>query len=86
MVRLVEDLKTIPNKKNYVQTPVLRFLYPFALNRYVIMIVLPYAFFQVFILECKQYLVTSGLYFKVDVDFCVSGRVFNVEYVIWMHC
>ncbi|CAH0386318.1 unnamed protein product [Bemisia tabaci] len=33
MVRLVEDLKTIPNKKNYVQTPVLRFLYPFALNR-----------------------------------------------------
>ncbi|XP_050533879.1 mitogen-activated protein kinase kinase kinase 15 isoform X2 [Daktulosphaira vitifoliae] len=33
MVQLVEDIQTIPNKKNYIQTPVLRFLYPFALNR-----------------------------------------------------
>ncbi|XP_050428369.1 mitogen-activated protein kinase kinase kinase 15 isoform X3 [Adelges cooleyi] len=33
MVHLVEDIQTIPNKKNYIQTPVLRFLYPFALNR-----------------------------------------------------
>lgn len=33
MVQLVEDLKTIPNKNNYVETPMLRFLYPFALNR-----------------------------------------------------
>ncbi|BES88158.1 protein kinase kinase kinase [Nesidiocoris tenuis] len=33
MVQLFEDLKTIPNKNAYLQTPVLRFLYPFALNR-----------------------------------------------------
>uniref|UniRef100_A0A0A9W6E3 Mitogen-activated protein kinase kinase kinase 15 n=1 Tax=Lygus hesperus TaxID=30085 RepID=A0A0A9W6E3_LYGHE len=33
MVQLVEDLRTIPNKNEYLQTPVLRFLYPFALNR-----------------------------------------------------
>ncbi|XP_025424577.1 mitogen-activated protein kinase kinase kinase 15 isoform X4 [Sipha flava] len=33
MVQLVEDIQTIPNKKNYIQTPALRFLYPFALNR-----------------------------------------------------
>ncbi|KAL1139853.1 hypothetical protein AAG570_006830 [Ranatra chinensis] len=33
MVQLVEDLKTIPNKKNFLQTPVIRYLYPFALNR-----------------------------------------------------
>ncbi|KAL4096972.1 hypothetical protein QTP88_021830 [Uroleucon formosanum] len=33
MVQLVEDIQTIPNKKNYVQTPALRYLYPFALNR-----------------------------------------------------
>ncbi|XP_026821613.1 mitogen-activated protein kinase kinase kinase 15 isoform X3 [Rhopalosiphum maidis] len=33
MVQLVEDIQTIPNKKNYIQTPALRYLYPFALNR-----------------------------------------------------
>ncbi|KAK9506900.1 hypothetical protein O3M35_008749 [Rhynocoris fuscipes] len=33
MVRLVEDLETIPNKSDYTQTPVLEYLYPFALNR-----------------------------------------------------
>lgn len=33
MVQLVEDIQTIPNKRNYIQTPALRFLYPFALNR-----------------------------------------------------
>ncbi|XP_073978068.1 apoptotic signal-regulating kinase 1 isoform X2 [Rhodnius prolixus] len=33
MVKLVEDLETIPNKSDYTQTPVLEYLYPFALNR-----------------------------------------------------
>ncbi|KAI5732534.1 hypothetical protein M8J76_001396 [Diaphorina citri] len=33
MVQLVEDLRTIPTKKKYMQTPMLRFLYLFALNR-----------------------------------------------------
>lgn len=33
MVQLVEDLQTIPNNGNFLQTPTLRFLYPFALNR-----------------------------------------------------
>uniref|UniRef100_A0A8D8RUT1 mitogen-activated protein kinase kinase kinase n=1 Tax=Cacopsylla melanoneura TaxID=428564 RepID=A0A8D8RUT1_9HEMI len=33
MVQLVEDLRTIPTKKKYMQTPMLRYLYLFALNR-----------------------------------------------------
>lgn len=33
MVQLVEDLQTLPNNGNCLQTPFLRYLYPFALNR-----------------------------------------------------
>lgn len=33
MVTLVEDLKTVPTKKSYISTPLIRNLYAFALNR-----------------------------------------------------
>lgn len=33
MVTLVDDLKTVHTKKNYISTPYLRYLYAFALSR-----------------------------------------------------
>ncbi|GBP67391.1 hypothetical protein EVAR_43674_1, partial [Eumeta japonica] len=33
IVQLVDDLKTVMNRKNYVNMPVIRFLYAFAMNR-----------------------------------------------------
>ena len=33
MVQLVDDLRTIPNHKNSINTPAIRYLYAFALNR-----------------------------------------------------
>lgn len=33
MVQLVDDLRTVPNHKNAINTPAIRFQYAFALNR-----------------------------------------------------
>lgn len=33
MVQLIDDLRTVPNHKNSINTPAIRFLYAFALNR-----------------------------------------------------
>ncbi|KAL0108005.1 hypothetical protein PUN28_014935 [Cardiocondyla obscurior] len=33
MVQLVDDLRTVPTHKNYINTPAIRYLYAFALNR-----------------------------------------------------
>lgn len=33
MVQLVDDLRTVPNHKNYLSTPAIRYWYAFALNR-----------------------------------------------------
>lgn len=33
MVQLVDDLRTVPNHKNSINTPAIRYLYAFALNR-----------------------------------------------------
>lgn len=33
IVHVVDDLKTIMNRKNYVNMPIIRFMYAFAMNR-----------------------------------------------------
>lgn len=33
IVQIVDDLKTIMNRKNYVNMPIIRFMYAFAMNR-----------------------------------------------------
>lgn len=38
IVHVVDDLKTIMNRKNYVNMPIIRFMYAFAMNRYVFLL------------------------------------------------